>query len=1059
MADRPWTLMRWTVRSSLRYRYLVAVAGALTMALGLITLPSARVDVFPEFAPPRVVVQTACLGLSTSDVEQLVSVPLEQAFNGIDGLDELRSKSVPQLSSVELIFDSDVDLLRARQLVAERMAAVSATLPTWAAPPVMLAPVSATGRAMQIGMTSKDHSIIEMSMTAYWTIRARLLEVPGVANVALWNERLQMMTVQVDPDRMNQRNVSLDEVMEATADAVDSGLLRFSAGSVIGTGGTVETPNQRLSVRNVLPIITPADLAQVPVDSAAPTAQPPVLLGDVAEVLETNQPLIGDAIINDTPGLLLVVEKLPWANTVRMTRAIEDVVHTLEAGLPGVNFDTTIFQQANFIELAIDNLTQALVLGFLLVVVILGLFLFEWRVALISLLTIPLSLMATLLVLQWLGQTVNTMILAGLVIALGAVVDDAIIDVENIVRRLRQHRRAGGSRASTGSVILEASLEVRSPIVFATLIIVAAAIPVFLLEGLTGAFFRPLALSYTLAIVASMVVALTLTPALTLILLRNTPIERRESPLVRVLQRGYTSLLARVVRRPRWTYAVVVAVTALGLVIAPTLGQSLFPHFKEPDFLIHWVTQPGTSDAEMERTTTEVSQALREIPGLRNFGAHIGQAFLGEEVAGVNLGENWVSVDPSVDYDETLEAIENLTNEYPGLFRETQTYLDERIEEVVSGGKEPIVVRIFGPDLKVLRDKADEVNHIMAGIDGTLDHHVDISTDVAQLQVEVDLARAAEVGLKPGDVRRAAATMLAGEEVGDIFRGGRAYDTVVWSIPSARDGVGAVENLMLDTPTGQRVRMGDVAAITVRPTPNSIEREDGSRRLDVGTNVEGRDLVSVSEDLADRLSRVDFPRGYHAEILGEYEERQDAQSRLLTTAVIALGLILLLLQASLGGWRPALLVFLTLPFALVGGVIAAWGTGGILSIGSLVGFFTVFGIAARNGILLINHAQHLEREEGETFGVGLVLRAARERLAPILMTSLATGLALVPLVVLGDRPGHEIEHPLAVVILGGLLTSTLLNLFVTPLLYLRFGHSPAPTGTRRSRRRAAAVRG
>ena len=424
----------------------------------------------------------------------------------------------------------------------------------------------------------------------------------------------------------------------------------------------------------------------------------------------------------------------------------------------------------------------------------------------------------------------------------------------------------------------------------------------------------------------------------------------------------------------------------------------------------------------------------------------------------MNLGENWVSVDPSVDYDETLEAIENLTNEYPGLVRETQTYLDERIEEVVSGGKEPIIVRISGPDLTVLREKAAEINSIMADIEGTLDHHVDISTDVPQLQVEVDLARAAQVGLKPGDVRRAAATMLAGEEVGDIFRDGKAYDTVVWSIPTARDSVEAVTNLMIDTPTGQRVRMGDVAEIAIRSTPNSIEREDGSRRLDVGTNVEGRDLGSVAQDLTERLAQVEFPRGYHAEVLGEYEERQEAQSRLLTTAVVALALILLLLQASLGSWRPTLLVFLTLPFALVGGVIAAWGTGGILSIGSLVGFFTVFGIAARNGILLINHAQHLEREEGEVFGVELVIRAARERLAPILMTSLATGLALVPLVALGDRPGHELEHPLAVVILGGLLTSTLLNLFVTPVLYLRFGRpagDPGPRGSRRWRRRSA----
>jgi CzcA family heavy metal efflux pump len=1047
------SLMRWAVRSSLRYRYLVVALGALTMALGVVTLPNNRVDVFPEFAPPRVVIQTACLGLSTSDVEQLVTVPLEQAFNGIEGLDDLRSKSVPQLSSVELIFDSDVDMLHARQLVQERMTAVAAKLPTWAAPPVMLSPVSATGRAVQIGMTSKEHSVIEMSMTAYWTIRARLLQVPGVANVALWNERLQMMTVQVEPDAMASHDVTLDEVMETTAAAVDSGLLRFSAGSVIGTGGVVETPNQRLPVRNVLPIVTPSDLARVPIQQAGDAA--PVVLGDVATLEETNQPLIGDAIINDEPGLLLVVEKLPWANTVEMTRGVEDVIRSLEPGLPGVHFDTTIFQQANFIELAIHNLTQALVLGFVLVVVILGLFLFEWRVALISLLTIPLSLMAALLVLHQMGQTVNTMILAGLVIALGAVVDDAIIDVENIVRRLRQHRRAGGSRASTASVILQASLEVRSPIVYATLIIVAAAVPVFLLQGLTGAFFRPLVLSYTLAIVASMVVALTVTPALTLILLRNTPIERRESPLVRVLQRGYVALLARVVRRPRWTYAAVLAVTGLGIAVAPTLGQSLFPHFKEPDFLIHWVTQPGTSDAEMERTTTEVSRALREIPGLRNFGAHIGQAFLGEEVAGVNLGENWVSVDPSVDYDETLDAIENLTNEYPGLFRETQTYLDERIEEVVSGGKEPIVVRIYGSDLTVLRKMAADVNHIMAGIEGTLDHHVDISSDVAQLQVKVDLEKAGEVGLKPGDVRRAAATLVAGEEVGDIFRGGRAYDTVVWSVPEARDSVAALEDMKIDTPDGGQVRIGDVAVVTIAPTPNSIEREGGSRRLDVGTNVEGRDLASVVEELTERMAEIDFPRGYHAEILGEYEERQTAQARLLTTAVIALVLILILLQASLGSWRPALIVFLTLPFALVGGVLAAWATGGILSIGSLVGFFTVFGIAARNGILLINHAQHLEREEGETFGVALVLRAAKERLSPILMTSLATGLALVPLVVLGSRPGHEIEHPLAVVILGGLLTSTLLNLFVTPVLYLAFGH-PRTTG-RRSRRTAVAA--
>jgi CzcA family heavy metal efflux pump len=1029
--------MRWIVGTSLNYRFLVVAIGALLMVFGIATLPSTRVDAFPEFAPPRVVIQTACLGLSTSDVEQLVTVPLEQALNGVEGLDDMRSKSVPQLSAIELIFKPDVDELKARQLVQERMTQVASTLPTWAAPPVMLAPVSATGRAMQIGMTSKDHSLIQMSMSAYWTIRARLLEVPGVANVALWGERLQMMQVQVEPPKMEAQHVALNEVMEATADAVDSGLLRFSSGSIIGTGGMVETPNQRVNVRNVLPIITPDDLAKVPlhVDGTGKG----VKIGDVGRVVEDHQPLIGDAVINDSPGLLIVVEKLPWANTVEMTKGVEQAIRSLEPGLPGVQFDTTIFQQANFITASIHNLTEALVLGFILVIVILALFLFEWRVALISVLTIPLSLMTTLLVLYWRGETINTMTLAGLVIALGAVVDDAIIDVENIVRRLRQHRLSGGE-GSTSSVILNASLEVRGPIVYATLIIVAAAVPVFLLQGLTGAFFRPLALSYTLAIVASLLVALTVTPALALILLGRSKIERRTSPVVAFLQRGYTAALSRIVVRPRWAYATFALLTAAGIALTPLLGQSLFPGFKERDLLVHWVSQPGTSADEMRRTTLAVSKELREIPGVRNFGAHIGQAFLGEEVAGVNLGENWISIDPSVDYDSTLDEIEDVNDAYPGLFRETQTYLDERIEEVISGGKEPIVVRVFGEDLKVLREKAAEIEKIMGSIEGVQDEHTDISTDVPQLQVEVDLAKAEKYGLKPGDVRRATATLVAGEEVGDIFRAGKAYDVVVWSTPQTRTSVQDIQNMLIDTPSGKSVRLAEVADVSLQPSPNAIDRENDSRRIDIEATFEG-DLGSVVGQLEDKLADVQFDQGYHPEILGEWQERESAQRILLVTAVLAGAAILLLLQTSFGSWRLALLSFFTLPMALVGGVIAAFLGGGIVSLGSLIGFFTVFGIAARNGILLINHFQHLEREEGMIFGRDLVLRGARERLSPILMTSLATGLALVPLVMFGERPGQEIEHPLAIVILGGLFTSTLLNLFVTPSLYLRFGKS------------------
>ena len=1035
------TLMRWIVRSSLRFRFIVVALAAGLMALGVLSIPNMRVDVFPEFAPPQVEIQTACLGLSTTDVESLVTVPLEQVLNGIEGLQDLRSKSVPQLSSIQMIFKPGTNLQRARQLVQERMAIVTPSLPTWAAPPVMMPPVSATARVMKIGMSSKDQSVIAMSMMAYWTIRARIMRVEGVANVAMWGEQLQMMTVQLDPKRMQAKQVTLDGVMEATADSVDSGLLRFSNGSIIGTGGAIELPAQRIGIRHVLPVVAPADLARVTVDNKSGAR---VSLGEVADVKIDHQPLIGDAVIKDGPGLLLVVEKLPWGNTLNVTRDVNRVIDSLKPGLPGITFDTTIFRQSNFINTSIHNLSIALLLGFLLVLVILLAFLYEWRVAAISLLTIPLSLIAAMLVLYWRGATVNTMTLAGLVIALGAVVDDAIIDVENILRRVRQDRRSGQHRP-IASVILDASLEVRGPIVYATLIIVAAAVPIFLLPGLTGSFFRPLAVSYTLAIIASMAVALTVTPALALILLRRAPVERRESPLVKWLQRIYTAALSRIVERPRRVYAASGVLVVIALLVVPQLGQSLFPSFKERDFLIHFIATPGTSPQETARLTTSLSNDLRAIPGVRTFGSHIGQAFLGEEVAGVNFAENWISIDEKADYNKTIEAIQGVVDSYPGVYRDVLTYLNERIEEVLTGSKEPIVIRLYGEDLAVLRSKGLELQHKLAGIQGIVDDHVDISLDQPQIQVEVDLARAAQYGLKPGDVRRAASTLVAGEEVGDIFRDGKAYDTVVWSTPQSRASVQAVSELPIDTPVGKVVRLGEVAKVTVGPVPNAIERENDSRRLDVAANVRHRDLGSVVSDVKNVMRTMEYPRGYHAELLGEYQERQAAQGHLYRIALIAALAILLLLQVSFGSWRLALLIFLTLPMALVGGVLANYLAGGVISLGSLVGFFTVFGISARNGILLVNHCQHLEKHEGEQFGPALVLRGARERLSPILMTSLATALAVVPLVVLGDRPGHEIEYPLAVVILGGLVTSTLLNLFVVPSLYLRFAH-----GRRRS---------
>src|SRR6266498_1606103 len=1029
-------MMRWIVGSSLRFRYIVVALAAGMMVFGVVQLRGIPVDVFPEFAPPRVQIQTACLGLSAADVEQLVTVPLEDGLNGIPGLDVMRSASVPQLSSIELIFKLGTDLLQARQLVQERIATVLPTLPTWASPPVMLQPLSATSRVMKIGLSSKTRSLTEMSMISYWTIRARLLRVPGVANVPIWGERLQMLQVQAEPERMKAHDVSLEQVMDTTADALDVGLLKFSNGAVVGTGGFIDTPNQRLGVRHVLPISTPKDLAQVPVEERS--GKQPLRLGDVARVVEGHQPLFGDAVINDGPGLMLIVEKLPWANTLDVTRGVEKALAELQPGLDGIDVDPTIFRPASFIETALHNLTMALLLGCLFVILVLGAFLFEWRSAVISLVSIPLSLVAAGLVLYARGTPINTMILAGLVIAVGVVVDDAIIDIENILRRLRQYRREGTDK-STAAIVLEASLEVRGPIIYATLIIVAAAVPVYFLEGLTGSFFRPLALSYGLAVLASLVVALTVTPALALLLLRGAPLERRGSPLVAWLQRVYSVGLARVIRRPRWAYATVAVFIAVGVAAVPSLGESLFPQFKERDFLMHWITFPGTSQPEEQRIVTQGSRELRAIPGIRNFGSHIGQALMGEEVVGVNFGENWISVDPKADYDKTLASLQDAVAGYPGVYTDVQTYLNERIKEVLTGTSEAIVVRIYGPDLEVLRNKAAEVEKVLHGIKGVVEAHADFVVDVPQMNVQVDLAKARHFGIKPGDVRRAASTLVAGEEVADIFRDGKAYDVQVWSTPRTRQSVTSIEDLPIDTPAGGHVRLGDVATVAVKPTPNLVERDNNSRRIDVGANVRGRDLGSVAREVDRSVKAIQFPRGYDATVLGEYQERQAAQRRLMVFAIGAAIAILLLLQAAFGSFRLAALSLLTLPMALVGGVLAAYLGGGIISLGSLVGFFTVMGIAARNGILMINHFQHLERYEGENFGPALVLRGARERLSPILMTALATGLAVVPLVITGDIPGHEIEHPLAIVILGGLFTSTLLNLFVVPSLYLRFG--------------------
>jgi CzcA family heavy metal efflux pump len=1012
--------VRWLISTSLHLRVAVLALAAMLVIFGLSEIRKAPLDVFPEFAPPLIEIQTEAPGLSTTEVEALISTPIENSVNGVIGLKTLRSRSVLGLSSVVLILDTGADLLRTRQLVQERLAIVAGQLPAVAKPPVILSPLSSTSRVMKIGLSSKTLSQVDLSTLARWTIRPRLMAVPGVANVAIWGQRDRQFQVLVDPERLRDHGITLDDVMRATGDAASP-----------AAGGYLDTPNQRLAIAQRALLAGVDELQNVPVVFRNGS---PIRVGDVARVVEGFPQPIGDAVINDGPGILLIVEKQPTGNTLDVTHNVEAALDALRPGLKDVDIDSTIFRPATFIEMSLNNLTRALYYGAILVVIILIAFLFEWRTALISLTALPLSLLAAALIIHYAGQTINTMVLAGLAIALGEVVDDAIIDVENIVRRLRLNRTNPNPELPF-QVVLKASLEVRSAVVYASIIVGLVFLPVFFLEGLAGSFFRPLALSYVLAVLASLAVALTVTPALSLMLLPSSPLERRESPLVRGLKSRYRGIVDRVLDHPRLVGVLTAAVLIVTAGVVPFLGEAFLPNFREYDFLMHFVEKPGTSLEAMRRVTVRASKELRAIPGVRNFGSHIGRAEVADEVVGTNFTELWISMDPGVPYESTVARIQSVVDGYPGLTRDLLTYLKERIKEVLSGGSGAIVVRIFGPSVEGLQAQAPIVAEAMRNIAGVTNLQIEQQALVPQVEMRVRQDAAARFGLNSGEIRRAVNTYLRGTKVGEIYEEQRIFDVAIWSEPDARTDVDALNRLRIDTPSGANIPLKDVIDLRVVPAPNVIQHENASRRIDVSCNVKDRDLGGVAREIEAKVRALPFPRGYHPEFLGEYAAREAARRRLFTLGGIAIIGILLILYSDFQSARLTAVVFLSLPFALVGAVGMVLLTDGVLSLGSLVGFVTVIGITARNGIMLVSHYRHLEYEEGEVSGRHLLIRGSEERLAPILMTGLATALALLPIALGGNRPGHEIEHPMAIVILGGLLTSTVLNLFVMPVLY------------------------
>jgi CzcA family heavy metal efflux pump len=1014
-------MLRWLVSLSLRHAIVVVVVTVLLTIAGVRLIRHVPFDVFPEFAPPLIEVQTEAPGLSALEVESLISVPIESALTGVPSVRTIRSKSVLGLSSVVLILDASSPLMEARQLVQERLSRVSRELPDIAGSPVLLSPLSSLSRALKIGITSKSLSQMEMTTIARWTMRPRLMAVPGVANVAIWGQRDRQLQVLVDPDHLQTHALTLQDVIVAVR-----------AGVAVETGGFIDTPNQRLSISHRSAVTSARDLSDIVVREVQGA---PIRLGSVARVVEGSPPPIGDAVINNDPGLLLIVEKQLGANTLEVTRGVDEALAHLAPALGDLHVDATIFRPASFIEDSLHNLNRALLVGCVLVVLVLIVFLAEWRTALISSIAIPLSLIAAGMLLHYRGGTLDTMVLAGLVIALGEVVDDAIIDVENIVRRLR----TAGPGANVLSVVLDASLEVRSAVVYGSLIVVAVFLPVFTLEGLSGAFFRPLATSYVLAIVASLFVAVTVTPALSLLLLSRRQGRSTEPPVVTALKHRYHRMLSRLVDRPVaavWTLVVLLAATAMAF---PLLGEEFLPNFRERDFLMHWVEKPGASVEASRRITEQASRELMAIPGVRNFGSHIGRAEVADEVVGPNFTELWISLAPEVDYDSTVAKVQAVVDGYPGLKRDLLTYLRERIKEVLTGASATVVVRIFGPDIEALQANAAKVRGALADVAGVVDLQVQSLVYVPQVDVEYQPHRAAPFGVTPADVREAVTTLVQGAKVGEFYDDQRVFDVVVRGTPELRSSPEAIRTIRIGSPGGSTVPLGAVAEVAIVPALSEVTREGGSRKIDVTCNVRDRDLGSTARDIQARLAGLQLGEGYHAEVLGEFAVRQEASRRLLLMSGLSLLIIFLLLMIDFQNAKLAVLVLATLPFALVGAIAAVFLSGGVLSLGSLVGLVTVIGIAARNGIMLVSHYRHLEHVEGVPFGRDLVLRGAEERLAPILMTALATGLALLPIALGGDRAGQEIEHPLAVVIVGGLVTSTVLNLFLLPPIYLRFG--------------------
>ncbi|HET7397291.1 MAG TPA: efflux RND transporter permease subunit [Intrasporangium sp.] len=1039
-------MMRWIIGSSIKFRRLVIVLAAGVVILGVSQLGSARTDLLPEFSRPTVEVQTEALGLSAEEVEQFITVPLEQdLLIGIAFLDKIESVSMPGLSSVVMTFEPGTDVLDARQVVAERLtqAVGVAGLPQVAKLPQMIQPLSSTARVGMVKLSSDSLSPIEMSVLARWQIVPRLMGVDGVANVAIWGFRDRQLQVLVDPAHLHAKGVALKDVIRTTGNALEVSNLGFLEASSPGTGGFIDTPNQRYHVFHEQAIKTPEALAKVPIEAeGAPAPQPggrPLTLGDVSQVVEGHQPLIGDALCSDGDCILLVVEKFPGVNMPAVAKGIESALATMAPGLTGIKIDTSIHRPAAFVESSMANLGRALAVGGLLALLVIALFLWSWRTALVATVAVLVSAATAWLVLSRTGTTVNGMVLAGLVLGLLAIVDDAIISVDHIARRLREHH-ATGHGVPVWRALTDAALDMRAPVLYATLIVAAATIPAFFLPAEAGAFLPSVALAYLLAVVASIVVALIVVSALSMLLLAGAGSDRNDGPLVRWVRRAYSGASETLVGRRVAAVLAVGILAVVGLVAIPFLDQNHRPQLLERDLQVELTAPPGTSLTRMDEVTAQAVTALGAVAGVDQVGAHVGRAVTSDQVVNVNSAEVWVNLDEAADYDATVAAIKAVAGSLPAVKTNVRTYSAQRVTEILGESGDGLAVRVYGEDPEVLQAKAEEIRGAISGIGGVQGARVETTADEPTIEVTADVARAQKVGIKPGDVRRTSATLLSGLMVGNLFDAQKVFDVVVWGAPGIRQTPGDVSRILIDAPNGgDQVRLGDVATVQTVPRPTVIRHQGASTYLDVVAGVTGRPLADVTGDVEAAIARVSFPFEHHAEVLANVADAQAERLRVIVIAVaVAVG-IFLLLQAAFVSWRLAAVGFLLLALALAGGAAAILLSGAVVSLGSLAGLVGVLLLAARGLVLLVRRYQQLERD-GEPFGAALVTRGTSERIAPVLATLVAAAALFTPLALSGRSAGLEVVGPMAVAVLGGLVSTAVVLLVVLPAAYLRFGY-------------------